>query len=81
MNKVAGKLIEQAIEIEIRYRFQSLMVLWCSWNGKALSGDDFADEFGKLFRNETNKEWERRHPITCGGFKVNEANPLSKLLV
>ena len=81
INRMAEKQILQAIEIEIESRYKPLWALWCAWNSKAMSGDDFADEVGKMFPRATNNAWQKSHPTERGVFRVNESNPLSILLV
>jgi len=81
MNKIAQELMVRAVEAEMASRFQPLWALWCAWNSKAMSGDDFACSVGEMFSEATKREWNKRHPIEKGAFKVDETNPLSQLLV
>lgn len=59
MNKVSQNLINQAISIEISARFRPLLVKWCKWNSKTITGDDFARLFSKVFTIETLQAWNQ----------------------
>lgn len=38
-------------------RIKDLSRLWCKWNRREISGQDFALEVGKLFERETLETW------------------------
>lgn len=81
MNKISQKLIDNAINNELESRFKPLWSLWCAWNGRSMSGNDFAEEVGKMFPKATHGEWQRRHLPAPVGRPPQEDDPLKALLV
>ena len=81
MEKVSQELIERAVNIELSARFQPLFFFWAAWNSKTMSGDDFADEVGKMFPEATRKAWRKKHPIQREHISIDDNDPLKVLLV
>lgn len=36
---------------------KTIAELWCKWNARELTGDEFAYEFGRYFKKEINPIW------------------------
>jgi hypothetical protein len=45
-----------------------------------MSGDDFADEVGKMFSKATSKAWFRKHPYAFKRDTLAADNPLDVLI-
>jgi len=43
-------------------KLKELAWLWCKWNRKDISGEDFAYEVGKLYKTEVLEVWN--DPLT-----------------
>ena len=37
--------------------------IWCDWNEKKITGDEFAYEFGKRFEKELLRIWRKRQKL------------------
>jgi len=45
--------------IPVKIRIKELAKLWCKWNSKIITGDNFAYKVGNIFIKECLKEWHK----------------------
>jgi len=43
---------------KIEKKISKLAKLWVKWNVHKITGDEFAYQFGKEFKKETQEEWQ-----------------------
>ncbi len=83
MNKKSEELIREAIDIEVKARISKVELsldylgnLWAEWNGRVITGNEFAGEFDRQFREITHKAWQEKMAPKSKVNTFNSAAPL-----
>ena len=58
--------MNKEVNMDAKQKSRELGRLWCKWNRKEISGDDFAEAFFKLYKKDVLEIWN---------------DPLEKLIV